>query len=116
MMVSFLTGLPFDVSSDKLGEIDNAFGLSVSKNAEIGREWFTQVARRRHTDAYEAMEQHLNRHGRTWLLRDTYRGLVENGEDAELAKTIYDNAKHAYHPITRMALEKILSAESTTQD
>jgi leukotriene-A4 hydrolase len=108
MVVSLLSSLPLDLAVEKLAELDTALGLSTSRNAEIGREWFTQVARRRHTEAYEAMEQHLNRHGRTWMLSGTYRGLAGNGEDAELARSIFDNAKSAYHPITVMAIENIL--------
>jgi hypothetical protein len=54
------------------------------------------------------MERHLKRIGRTWLLSGTYRGLVQNGQDADLARRIYEEARSAYHPLTRMAIENVL--------
>jgi hypothetical protein len=109
VIVNLLSQLPPTTTAEQLVVLDEALELSESRNAEIGREWFTQVARRRHMAAYPAMEAHLKRYGRTWLLSGAYRGLVTNGEDTALARRIFDEAKAAYHPLTRMAIEKILA-------
>jgi len=109
MVVNLLTQLPPETSSERLSELDAALGLSESRNAEIAREWFTQVANRRHTPVYPAMRDHLGRFGRTWLLSGTYRGLVTNGQDAALAREIFEASKARYHPLTRLSIENILN-------
>ena len=109
-VINLINSLPVDTSTEQLVELDQALSLSASKNAEIARSWFIQVAKRRHTPAYEQMEQHLNRYGRTKMLSAIYRALAENGQDAELAREIYEKAKHAYHPITKEQIETRLSA------
>jgi aminopeptidase N len=108
VVVNLLSQLPQSTTSEQLEALDEALGLSSTRNAEIAREWFTQVANRRHMAAYPALQAHLKRFGRTWLLSGAYRGLVSNGKDAALARQVFDEAKAAYHPLTRMAIERIL--------
>ena len=110
-VVNLVNNLPADVSSEKLAELDAALGLSSTRNAEIGKVWFTHVARLRHTAAYEKLEQHLIRYGRIRLIRDVYHSLLENGEDGELARAIFEKARSGYHPITVIAIERLFSAE-----
>lgn len=98
--IHFINSLPTDLSKEKLGELDSAWGLSETSNAEIGRTWFIQVATRRYTDAYEQMEAHLNRFGRGRLIAPVYGALASNGEDRELAQQMFERARSAYHPIT----------------
>jgi aminopeptidase N len=98
--IHFINSLPTDLSKEKLGELDSAWGLSETSNAEIGRTWFIQVATRRYTDAYEQMEAHLNRFGRGRLIAPVYGALASNGEDRELAQQMFEHARSAYHPIT----------------
>ena len=107
-MVNLINSLPADVGSEQLSELDAALGLSDTRNAVIARAWFVLVAKRRHTPAYVQMEQHLNRYGRTWLIRDVYRALVENGRDGEQARVMFEKARAAYHPLTVLAIERVL--------
>jgi hypothetical protein len=110
-VVNLVNSLPMDVTGEQLSELDAALGLSASQNAEIGRAWFTRVARMRHTPAYGQLEQHLNRYGRTWLLQGVYRSLVDNGVDGELARSFFEKARSAYHPLTVRSIEPLLPAE-----
>ena len=103
--VYFINSLPMDLSTDQLLELDNSFGFSETRNAEIGRAWFIQVATRRHLPAYDAMEAHLNRYGRTRLIFPVYMALSNNGGDAELARSLFDGARGKYHPLTVTAIE-----------
>jgi len=98
--IHFINSLPADLSFEKLAELDASWNLSNTRNAEIGRTWFIQVASRRYTDAYEELEAHLNRYGRGRLIAPVYRALAQNGEDAELAREMFERARGAYHPIT----------------
>jgi aminopeptidase N len=98
--IHFINSLPADLSLAKIRELDEAWQLSGSSNAEIGRTWFIQVASRRHVDAYDALEAYVNRHGRGRLIVPIYRALAENGEDLELAQDMFEQARSKYHPAT----------------
>lgn len=106
--VHFINSLAEDLPSERLAELDAAFGFSATRNAEIGRAWFIQVAERRHTAAYDQLEDHLNRFGRGRLILPVYRALVENGEDGELARAMFEKARSAYHPLVDAGIAKVL--------
>ena len=106
--VHFINSLPASLSEEQLIELDNAFGFSGTRNAEIGRTWFIQVAQRQHRPAYDSMEEHLNRYGRTRLVAPVYRALAENGSDLALAEEMFANARAAYHPITIAKIESVM--------
>jgi aminopeptidase N len=107
--VYFINSLPLELTEDQLTELDESFGFSESRNAEIARAWFIQVAARRHQPAYPAMEEHLNRYGRTRLIYPVYIALANNGTDAELAHELFNGARDSYHPLTKAAIEHGLS-------
>jgi len=100
--IHFINSLPPDLSLEKLARLDEAWRLSESSNAEIGRTWFIQVATRRYTDAYDSLEDYLNRYGRGRLIAPIYGALAANGEDLALAKSMFEKARPAYHPLTAM--------------
>ncbi|MCH8929304.1 MAG: M1 family metallopeptidase [Proteobacteria bacterium] len=102
-VVHFIKTLPDTLSNEQLTELDQRNGLSSTRNAEIGRAWFIQVAKRRYQPAYESMRQHLIRYGRMRLVVPVYKALIENGQDKALAEEIFALAKPGYHPITIMA-------------
>jgi hypothetical protein len=83
-------------------------GLSKSGNAEISRSWFIQVAKRRHQPAYPDLEIYLSRYGRTRLIEPVYEALVKNGQDQQLAQTLFAQNQAQYHPATRDSIKKIL--------
>jgi len=104
-MRHFINSLDNDLSTEKLNELDVALGLSNTSNAEIGRTWFIQVAQRQHRPAYEKLEQHLQRYGRTRLIAPVYAALAQNGSDFELAKELFADARRIYHPLTNISIE-----------
>ncbi len=97
--IHFINSLPEDLSHDKLAELDAGWKLSETRNGEIGRTWFIQVATRRYTGAYEQLEAHLKRYGRGRLIAPVYGALATNGEDLELAQAMFERARDAYHPL-----------------
>jgi len=106
--VHFINSLPANIAGDRLQQLDEALGFSATRNAEIGRTWFIQVAQRRHTDAYEALRQYLQRHGRGRLIQPVYLELAQNGSDLELAREIFASARNAYHPLTDASIARVL--------
>ncbi len=107
--VYFINNLPSELSHAKLNELDAAFNFSATRNAEIGRAWFIQVALRQHSPAYEPLQAHLNRYGRTRLVQPVYKALAENGEDADLARELFKQASLKYHPLTITKIENMFS-------
>ena len=107
--VYFIKALPPQLSDGQLTELDELLGLSQSRNAEIARTWFTQVAARRHLPAYEAMRAYLGRYGRTRLIEPVYAALVANGQDLEWAKTTFNELRDTYHPLTVTRIEHLFA-------
>ena len=114
-VVHFINRLPPKLDQTRLTELDEALGFSATRNAEIGRTWFIQVATRRHQPAYEAMAEHLNRYGRTRLIAPVYKALVDNGADRSLATELFSQARFAYHPLTVANIEKTLNSDGTNE-
>ena len=109
--IHFINSLPMDLAHDRLAELDAAWQLSKTRNAEIGRTWFIQVATRRYTSAYDELEAHLNRYGRGRLIAPVYYALAQNGEDRELALELFERARGAYHPIAAGWIEGALEVQ-----
>jgi hypothetical protein len=109
--VHFINHLPPELTADRLAELDWALGLSASRNAEIARAWFIQVAERRYEPAYGALEEHLKRNGRTRLIEPVYAALVRNGADGALASRLFEEARGAYHPITVQAVGRLFTGD-----
>ena len=114
-LIHFINSLPADLDTKRLHALDDFLGLSETSNAEIGRTWFIQVATRRYEAAYPQLEAHLNRYGRTRLLSNIYRALAENGHDFEMAKSMFSNARHAYHPATVSSIESVFRKAEARQ-
>lgn len=106
--IHFINSLPADLTNERLAELDAALSFSETSNAEIGRTWFIQVAERRHTDAYEPLERHLNRYGRGRLIYPVYVALAENSSDLEAAREMFTRARGAYHPLVDASIERAL--------
>jgi len=114
-LIHFINSLPADLSHEKLASLDSELGLSDTQNAEIARTWFIQVANRRFEPAYPQLEAHLNRHGRARLVTPIYGALASNGHDAELANSVFQKAKAAYHPLTNSYIERTLTRAAEKQ-
>lgn len=113
--VHFINSLSADLSTTKLSELDASMNLSDTKNAEIGRTWFIQVAKRRHLPAYDKLAQHLQRFGRTRLVRPIYVALAQNGSDFETAIDLFNDARGIYHPLTNASIESAFRRVSDAQ-
>jgi hypothetical protein len=81
----------------------------------IARTWFIQVATRRFEPAYDQLEAHLNRHGRARLITPIYGALAANGQDTELAKAMFQEARSSYHSLTIGYIERTLKRVAEAQ-
>lgn len=102
----FLNQMPLDVTIEQLAELDAAFNLTTSSNAEIAHAWYLQGIRQQYAPAIAATENYLMRIGRIKLVAPLYMALMVYHPDADLAQTWFDQASPGYHPLTRMVIER----------
>jgi len=104
----FLRGLPEDVSTERLAELDGAFGLTESRNSEIAHRWLLTAVRRGYGPAQPRVEEFLIAVGRRKFLEPLYKALAETPEGKERARAIYAKARAGYHPISAATVDGIL--------
>jgi aminopeptidase N len=110
--VRFLDGMPQKLPAAKLSELDAAYALSASGNAEISLVWLKIAIRNDYAAAYAKLESHLTSIGRQRLIKPLYEELLKTPAGAERARAIYLKARPNYHPIAATALDKLLLRKS----
>lgn len=107
----FLRGLPDDLPTARLAELDAAFQLTASGNAEIQAEWFGRAIAAGYQPAYPALEEFLVRVGRRKFLAPLYGALAATPEGKEWALRVYERARPGYHAVSRGTIDGILGWE-----
>ncbi|MFN3960310.1 MAG: leukotriene A4 hydrolase C-terminal domain-containing protein [Parvularculaceae bacterium] len=107
----FINGLPADISPSRLKELDVAFDLTNSRNAEIAFAWQMKAIGAGYAPAMPAVENFLTHVGRGKFIYPLYRALKEKGELAT-AERIFETAKAGYHPIAQRRVADILQAQN----
>jgi len=101
--------LPRQQSAARLKELDDALGLTKSTNAYIQSAWFDLAIANRYDPIVPALEEYLTRVGRNLLVTPLYRGLKAQGDwGMPIARRIFEQAKPGYHPVTMIAVMRIL--------
>ncbi|HJZ13454.1 MAG TPA: M1 family metallopeptidase, partial [Acidobacteriota bacterium] len=93
----FLRKIPADVDTQKMSDLDGAFRLSDSQNAEILHEWLLQAVARNYKPAYPAIERFLSSNGRRKYVKSLFTQLAKTPEDRDFAKRIYARTRPMYH-------------------
>lgn len=104
----FLRGLPPEIESKRLGELDAAFSLTRSGNAEVLDEWLCIAARRGYAAADARTESFLVEVGRRKFLTPLYKALLETEAGKKRAREIYARARPGYHSISRETIDALL--------
>lgn len=107
----FINGLPADTTAERLKELDLAFDLTGSRNAEIAFAWQMKAVAAAYAPAMPAVENFLTRVGRGKFIYPLYRALKEKGELAT-AERIFEKARAGYHPIAQRRVAEILQAQN----
>jgi aminopeptidase N len=105
----FINALPDDVSALQLKELDFAFDLSTSTNAEIAFAWYQTAIKAGYAPALPEVESFLARVGRGKFIYPLYQSLAEHGERA-LAERVFEKSRPLYHPIAQRRVAEILQA------
>ncbi len=105
----FLDRLPDVTALAKIKELDAAWHLTSTPNAEIGMRWYVHAIAAGDSDVWPAAAEHMTRIGRLYLTLPLYKALVKTPEGLVYAQQVYAKAKAGYHPLTQQAIETILA-------
>jgi leukotriene-A4 hydrolase len=105
----FLDGMPAALSAAQLGNLDQAYGLMRSQNAEIEHSWLELVIRNNYQPGYARLEEYLKTIGRRKLIAPLYAELMKTPSGSEFAKRVYVKARPGYHPDTAAAIDAIVN-------
>ncbi len=105
----FLDGLPDTLTTKQLAELDAAWHLNGSANAEIARRWYLAAIRGDYRPARPEMAAYMTRIGRRYLVVPLYEALAKTPDGKAFAKQVYKKAKPGYHPMTQASIEKALA-------
>jgi aminopeptidase N len=105
----FLSTMPADLSVERMGELDAAFGLTKAQNAEIISRWLQESVKRGYKPAYTRLEPFLTSVGRRKFLDPIYSALAATPEGKSIALEIYAKARPGYHPIAQATVDRILA-------
>jgi leukotriene-A4 hydrolase len=112
----FLDGMPPTLAAAQLADLDKAFGLSKSPNAEIGNAWFNLVIANNYQPAFPRLEEYLKTIGRRKLIEPLYESLMKTSAGTEVAKRVFAKARPGYHPETVKAIEAIVAPKEETSE
>jgi hypothetical protein len=100
--------MPKDLDTKKMAELDQAFKLTQSGNAEIAHQWLLMSIQSRYEPAYVRLEEYLISIGRQKLIKPLYEELIKTPEGRARADAIYRKARPGYHPIAVTAIDQVL--------
>jgi leukotriene-A4 hydrolase len=112
----FLDGMPPTLTAAQLAELDKAFGLSKSPNAEIGHSWFKLVIINNYQPGFPSLEEYLKTIGRRKLIEPLYESLMKTPAGTEVAKRVFAKARPGYHPETVKAIEAIVAPKEESSE
>jgi aminopeptidase N len=104
----FLRGLPEDLSKDRMAELDAAFNLTASTNAEIQDVWYEKAIYTGYEKAFPAMEEFLVNVGRRKFLTPLYKAMIKDDRYTPMAKKIYARARPNYHSVSQGTMDALL--------
>ncbi|MEZ5918291.1 MAG: M1 family metallopeptidase, partial [Parvularculaceae bacterium] len=107
--IYFVNTLPDDLDTDRMAQLDAAYGLTDSTNAEVAFAWYMKAVKTGYEPAMPALSAFLHQVGRGKFLYPLYKALAENGRRA-FAEEIFETARPGYHPIAQRRVEETLQA------
>ncbi len=108
--LQFLRRLPSPLAPERLREVDEAFALTASENAEIAFQWLLMAIRGGYGATDARLEQFLVSIGRRKFIKPLYEELVKTEAGRVRAREIYRKARPGYHPIAVDTVDRIVGS------
>ena len=101
------------VTNDGMQQLDEAFELTGTQNAETAFAWYMQAIKGGYEPAFPALEEFLMTVGRGKFIYRLYGALKDSGrEDLQYwAEDVYEAARPGYHPIAQRRIDDIFKGE-----
>jgi leukotriene-A4 hydrolase len=96
------------ITYEQMKALDQAFGLTKTKNSEKADLWYLLALKANYEPAYPAMEAFLNVTGREKFLQPLYKEMMQTEKGRAMAKRIYAASKPNYHPLTQRVIDEIV--------
>ncbi|MFC5441080.1 M1 family metallopeptidase [Rhodanobacter ginsenosidimutans] len=111
----FLDRLPDAPPLAKMQQLDAAWHLTGTPNAEIGMRWYSHAIAAGDKAVWPAAAEHMIRIGRLYLTTPLYKAFAKTPEGLAYAEQVYAKAKAGYHPLTQQAVESIIAKAKKAQ-
>ncbi len=112
----FLDGMPAELSTAQVTELDRTFGFAGSANAEVVQHWLLLAIRHRYQPSFVRLEEYLKTIGRRKLIVPLYRELMKTPAGATQARRVYALARPHYHPPVTAAIDAIVNPSSDSSE
>ena len=111
----FLDRLPDAPPLAKMQQLDAAWHLTGTPNAEIGMRWYSHAIAAGDKAVWPAAAEHMTRIGRMYLTVPLYKALVGTPGGLAYAEQVYAKAKPGYHPLTQQVVEDLIAKAKKAQ-
>jgi leukotriene-A4 hydrolase len=112
----FLDGMPAELSTAQITELDRTFGFARSANAEVVQHWLLLAIRHQYQPSFVRLEEYLKTIGRRKLIVPLYRELMKTPAGATQARRVYALARPRYHPPATAAIDAIVNPSSDSSE
>jgi leukotriene-A4 hydrolase len=104
----FISQLPENLTAKEMSVLDAEFGFTASNNTDIQLAWYELAIRHHYTAADARIKAYLLENGRMWHIIPLYKEMVATPAGLKTAREIYKLARPNYHPMTYLAIDKLL--------
>ncbi|OOG43406.1 M1 family metallopeptidase [Rhodanobacter sp. C05] len=111
----FLDRLPDVTPLARIQQIDAAWHLTGTPNAEIGMRWYSHAIAAGDKAVWPAAAEHMIRIGRLYLTVPLYKALVGTPGGLAYAEQVYAKAKAGYHPLTQQVVGDLIAKAKKAQ-
>jgi leukotriene-A4 hydrolase len=112
----FLDGMPADLTTAQVAELDQTFGFARSSNAEVVQRWLLLAIRHQYQPSAVRLEEYLKSIGRRKLIVPLYREMMETPAGATQARRVYALARPHYHASTAAGIDAIVNPQSDSSE
>ena len=105
----FINNLPLDIQHQRMVNLDKAYNLTTSNNAEIAHAWYLLSIRAGYKEVYPEMAKYLKGIGRRKLIVPLYKELAKEPESKAWAIKVYQQARPGYHGLAQGTVDGVLN-------
>jgi len=104
----FISQLPATLTAKDMAVLDTEFGFTASNNTDIQLAWYELAIRHHYKAADARIKAYLLENGRMWHIIPLYKEMMATPDGLKRARDIYKLARPNYHPMTYLAIDKLL--------